>query len=118
MKHLKLFEEFDFNDEDFDFEELPDSEKPYEKYISNYNNRGKSDKIYFIIPNNNEIFDFIKDIENDGFNPIGWDDKIERINNNEYYNIYFVLWQDKLYSVTTDTESFDYISSEKEIVTL
>jgi len=35
MKYLKLYESFDFNDEDFDFEEYPEIENDFVKFLKN-----------------------------------------------------------------------------------
>jgi len=117
MKHLKLYENFNFNDEDFDFEEeYPNN---YKQYISNYseddNGIDHSDKIYYIKVNYDDKDNFIEKL----------DDNFELIEDGTYNDdgvgdqyVYFILWSDNQFSIESNDNAYDRITKNKEIVTI
>jgi len=97
MKHLKLYEEFDFNDDDFDFEEEDETinRKIYTDYITEYiddiNKPGGgyvTGKIYYIkFLRLNNLHKFTDLLDNDGYDLLdGGGDSV-------------IIWSDNQYSV-------------------
>jgi len=117
MKYLKIYENFDFNEDNFDFEENePESEiKSYKDCITNYvddfdkpGGGFVNGKIYYIEfkSHSQEIKDFINIIEDDSYYLLG-----DESGGKESY---IILWSDEQYSIC-NFNSFDNLSSGVKI---
>jgi len=109
MKHIKLFENFDFNEDDFDFEEEDENSKLtdknfvdflvnykiYDKFIANYNPRGNQyipiEKFCDTIKNTYGIIDYL-------YEAFRWDKTPEKYS---FWQKYDHFWQ----KYVTDTNS-------------
>lgn len=95
MKHLKLYEDFNWSDEDFDFEDENPDNKIYSDYITEYTNDDScldgghvTGKIYYIqFSDSYNLHKFTDILDNDGYYLI------------DNYGNSVIIWSDKQYNI-------------------